>query len=76
MIQQLEADFLASDAGSVAASIRELADRHGWPVGSIQSKLYELGLPRRKRAATAPREAESPALEGHPSNEGQEDDQG
>ncbi len=76
MLQQLETDFLASDAERVAASIREIADRHGWPVGSIQSKLYELGLPRRKRAVAAQREAESPAPEGHPFHERQEDDQG
>jgi len=76
MLHYLETDFLASDAASVAASIHEIADRHGWPVGSIQSKLYELGLPRRKRAEAASREAESPVPESHPSNEGQEVDQG
>ncbi len=73
MMQQLETDFLASDAASVAASIREITDRYGWPSGSVQSKLYELELPRRKRAAAAQREAESFA-EDHPSNEGQDDE--
>lgn len=73
MTQQLEADFLASDAASVAASIREIVDRYGWPSGSVQSKLYELELPRRKRAAAAQREAESLAQEDHPFSEGQED---
>ncbi len=64
--EQLTTDFLASKAQSVAASVREIADRYGWPTGSVQSKLYELELPQRKRAAAAQREAESSAQEDHP----------
>ncbi len=67
--EQLTADFLASEAISVAASVREIADRYGWPTGSVQSKLYELELPQRKRAQAAQREAESPAQEDHPSEQ-------
>ena len=73
MIQLLEANFLASEAASVAASMREIADRYGWPIGSMQSKLYELGIPQRKRALAAQREAESAVQEDHSCNEGQED---
>ncbi len=76
MVQQLETDFLASSAETIAASVREIADRYGWPTGSVQSKLYELELPQRKRAEAAQREAEGPAQEDHPSNErsGEEQD--
>ncbi len=75
--EQLTADFLASPVQSVAASVREIADRYGWPTGSVQSKLYELELPQRKRAEAAQREAQSPAQEDHPSpheQSGQEQD--
>ncbi|HYU77147.1 MAG TPA: hypothetical protein VEL31_31135 [Ktedonobacteraceae bacterium] len=75
--EQLTTDFLASTAQSVAASVREIADRYGWPTGSVQSKLYELELPQRKRTEAAQREARSPAQEDHSSpheQSGQEQD--
>jgi len=73
--EQLTKDFLASTAQSVAASVREIADRYSWPTGSVQSKLYELELPQHKRALVTQREAESPAQEDHSPNERSREEQ-
>jgi len=73
--EQLTVDFLASSAETIAASVREIANRYSWPTGSVQSKLYELELPQRKRAEAAQREAESPAQEDHSSNERSREEQ-
>ena len=73
--EQLTADFLASSAETIAASVREIANRYGWPTGSVQSKLYELELPQHKRALVTQREAESPAQEDHSSHERSREEQ-
>ena len=54
-VQQLAAAFLArkAAASSVHAACVEIAGQFGWPVKTVEYKVYQLGLPERRREETA-----------------------
>lgn len=48
MIQQLTETFFASDEPSISAVSRTIAEKYGWPIQSIEYKIYHLDLPRER----------------------------
>jgi len=50
-LQQLEDAFMESRAPTAKQAIAELVERFGWAKGTVQTKVFELGLPRKKREA-------------------------
>jgi hypothetical protein len=48
MIQQLSETFFAWDEPNISAAAKAIAQRYGWPVESVEYKIYHLGLPRQR----------------------------
>lgn len=66
-VQQLEEDFLKSEIEGTVARMHDIADRRGWPFGSVRAKVYQLELPQRRE--NTPRETETSSKEDHSSEE-------
>lgn len=67
LIRQLEEDFLKSEVEGTVARMQDIADRRGWPFGSVRAKVYQLELPQRR--GNTPRETETSSKEDHLSEE-------
>lgn len=46
---ELRQAFSALTEGTTASIAQTIAEEHGWPIGSVKSKLYELRLPQQRR---------------------------